>query len=237
MQVRGTEEGKVMEKVVLKAEPREITGKKVKLMRKEGKLPGVMYGAHFEAKPIVLDRREASNILNRLSSSSIVTLEVEGEEHAALVREKQRDYLKDEYLHVDFQVVSLTEKIRTEVAISFVGSAPAVKELNALVVAGINSIEVECLPQDLPEKIEVDISNLLAIGDAIYLKELSPLPNVNYLTNPEELIAVISAVKEEVEEEVVAEEVAEEEAVEPEVIEKGKKEEEEIEGEEKPKQE
>jgi len=224
-----------MEKVVIKAEPRVVTGKKVKLLRNEGKLPAVMYGAHFEAKPIVLDRHEASSILNRLSSSSIVTIDLEGEEHAALVREKQRDYLKDEYLHVDFQVVSLTEKIRTDVAINFVGTAPAVKELNALIVAGITNIEVECLPQDLPEKIDVDVSNLREIGDAIYLKELSPLPNVTYLTNPEELIAVISAVKEEVTEEVVAEEVAEG-VVEPEVIEKGKKEEEEIEGEEKPKE-
>ncbi len=214
-----------MEKVILNATKRTVIGKHVEILRREGKLPGVMYGHNFSTQPITLDLKEATNILNRLSGSAIVTVNLEGSEHSVLVREKQRDFIKDHLQHVDFQVISLTEKIRTEVSIDLVGTAPAVKELNALVVSGIDAIEVECLPQDLPERISVDVSNLHNIGDAIYLKDIPVPANVTFLTDTSELIAVISSIKEEVIEEVTPVEAVEEE-VEPEVIEKGKKEEE-----------
>jgi large subunit ribosomal protein L25 len=197
----------------------------VESLRRQGKLPGVIYGHNFDSQPITLDLKEVTNTLNRLSSSSIVTVNLEGKEHSALVREKQRDYIKNVLIHVDFQTVSLTEKLRTEVRIELVGESPAVKDMNALVVSGIDEVEVECFPQDLPEHITVDISKLVNIGDAIYLKDIPLLENVNFITGPDELIAVITAVKEEVVEEVVPVEGVEAE-VEPEVIEKGKKEEE-----------
>jgi large subunit ribosomal protein L25 len=215
-----------MEKVVVKATKRSITGKHVAQLRRAGKLPGVLYGHNFEPLPISLDLKEASNILGKLSGSSIVTIEVEGKEHATLVREKQYNYLVGSLLHVDFQVVSLTEKLRTDVSIELVGISPAVKDFNAIVVSGIEEVEVECLPQDLPEKITVDISNLKNIGDSIYLRDI-PIPqNVALLTDPSELIAVVSFVKEEVVETVAPVETAEVTGTEPEVIEKGKKEEE-----------
>jgi len=150
---------------------------------------------------------------------------------ADLVREKQRNYIQGSLIHVDFQVVSLTEKLRTDVSIDLVGTSPAVKELNALVVSGIDAVEVECLPKDLPERIVVDISNLTNIGDSLYLKDVPVPANVVFLTDPNELIAVISAIKEEVIEVVAPVEGAEALAEEPEVIEKGKKEEEAEEGE------
>ena len=222
-----------MEKVVLNATKRTITGKHVANLRREGKLPGVLYGHNVEPIAITMDLRDASNILSKLSGSSLVNVNIDGQEHAALVREKQRNYIKGSLIHVDFQVVSLTEKLRTEVSINLIGTSPAVKELNALVVSGIDAVEVECFPLDLPERIVVDISKLENIGDAIYLKDL-PIPaNVVFLTDPNELIAVVSAIKEEVVEVVAPVEGAEELGTEPEVIEKGKKEEELEEGEAK----
>jgi large subunit ribosomal protein L25 len=220
-----------MEKVVLNATKRTVTGKHVAILRRAGKLPGVVYGHNIESIPITMDLREASNILSKLSGSSLINVNIDGEEHAALVREKQRNYIQGSLLHVDFQVVSLTEKLRTDVSINLIGTSPAVKELNALVVSGIESVEVECFPQDLPERIIVDISNLINIGDSIYLKDV-PIPeNVVILTDPNELIAVISAIKEEVVEVVAPVEGVEVSGEEPEVIEKGKKEEEVEEGE------
>lgn len=221
-----------MEKVVIKATKRAVTGKHVATLRREGKLPGVLYGHNINSVPITMDLKEASMILSELSGSSIVTLELDGQEHAALVREKQRDYIKSSLLHVDFQAISLTEKLRTEVGIELIGISPAVKDLNAIIVAGIEEVEVECLPQDLPEKIEVDISNLKEIGDSIYLRDIPVPQNVVLLTDLSELIAVAQFIKEEVVEEAVVEEV-EEAGAEPEVIEKGKKEEEGEEGESK----
>jgi large subunit ribosomal protein L25 len=217
-----------MEKIIIKATNRNLIGKKVKILRKEGKLPAVIYGYKMTPTPITLDLRDATSILNKLSSSSVINIDLEGKEHAALVREKQRDFIKGNLLHVDFQVVSLTEKVHTNVAIVLVGESPALKEYFALIVTGITAVEVESLPEDLPERITVDISGLTEIGDAIYLKEV-PIPaNVDLLTDPEELIAVATAVKEEVIEEEEEELIeVEEELEEPEMIEQDKKKEDE----------
>ncbi|NPV40296.1 MAG: 50S ribosomal protein L25 [Anaerolineae bacterium] len=213
-----------MEKVILKAEKRELTGKQVKVLRREGKLPAVIYGKGIESTPIVLDRKETTTKLGKVSSSTILTIDLAGKEQPTLVREIQKDFIKNEIIHIDFLAVSLKEKLRTAVSINLTGESPALKEYDAMVVPGIEHIEVECLPQDLPESITVDLSTLKEIGDAIYVKDLPAIANVEFLTNPEDLVVVVSAVKEEA----IVEEVVEgaEGAAEPEVIEHGKKEEE-----------
>lgn len=217
-----------MEKIILKAEKREFVGKKVKNLRRMGKLPAVIYGRDIDTMPITLDKRDTTYTLNRVSGSTLLTINLDGQEHAALVREIQRDYIRNEILHIDFQAVSLKEKLRTNVSITLVGDAPVLEEFNAIVVSGIDQVEVECLPQDLPETIKVDVSNLDEIGAAIYLKDIAPPQNVDILTDPEELIAVVSEIKEEVIEEPEEEMVLETETLgEPEVIEHGKIDEEE----------
>ncbi len=213
-----------MEKIVIEAVKREIKGKKVSTLRREGKLPGVIYGHHFETESIVMDLKSATKILNTATSSSIVTIVIDGKEHSALVREKQRDYIRNQYIHVDFQAVSQTEKIRTKVGIVVTGVAPAVKDFNGVVVEGLDSIEVEALPKDLPERFTIDISGLANIGDAIHVSDVSVPATVTVLTPAGEMVVLITApASEEVEQASVT---AEGEAVEPEVIEKGKKEEE-----------
>jgi large subunit ribosomal protein L25 len=110
-----------MEKVVLKAEKRGVIGKQVKALRREGKLPAVIYGRHTAPININLEAHSASLALSRTTSSSLVTIDVEGAQHLTLVREKQRDYIKNRLLHVDFLAVSMSEKLRTAVSIHFVG--------------------------------------------------------------------------------------------------------------------
>jgi large subunit ribosomal protein L25 len=210
-----------MEKVVLKAELRTIIGKQVGALRRSGKLPGVIYGHHVDPTPISMDLHEASLILGALTASSLVTILLDGKETAALVREKQRNYVRGSLLHVDFQAVSLSEKIRAKVGINLHGISPAVKDFNGIVVTGLQELEVEALPQNLPERINLDISNLKAIGDGLYVRDIVLADNVQVLDQPDEMIAVVTGSKEEVEE--VAEGVS---AAEPEVIERGKKEEE-----------
>ena len=223
-----------MEKVLLKAEKRTITGKKVKNIRLAGKVPAVIYGGQLKSLPISLDKRDTTNTLNKVSGSTILTIDIEGEEHAALVREIQQDYIKSELLHVDFLAVSLKEKLRTNVSISLVGVAPVLEEYSAIIVSGLDQIEVECFPQDLPEVIEVVVSILEELGAAIYMKDIPTIENVEFLSDPEDLIAVASSIKEEVEEVVEEEELLEEveEGAEPDVIEHGKKEDEEGDSEE-----
>jgi large subunit ribosomal protein L25 len=212
-----------MEKLVINAEKREITGKKVGTLRREGKLPGVIYGHHFNAQPIVMNLKDATKALLQTTASTIITVVLDGKEQPALVREKQKNYLRNEFIHVDFQAVSLTEKLRAKVNIELVGTAPAVRNFNGVVVEGVNAISVEALPQDLPERFVVDVSHLENIGDAIYLKDLDIPASVELLDSPEELVVLITAPAAEEVEEVTTTEAG----AEPEVIEKGKKEEEE----------
>ncbi len=209
-----------MEKVVLKATKRTVTGKQVSQLRRAGQLPGVIYGHNIKPTAISLEAHSAGIAIPRLTSSSIVNIELEGKLIPALVREKQKNYIKGTLTHVDFQAISLTEKIRTEVSIHFSGLSPAIKEFNAIIVHSMSELEVEALPNDLPERIEVDLSGLAKIGDAIYVKDLSLPAAVTVLSDPDEIVAVTTATREEIVEEVA-------EVAEPEVIEKGKKEEEE----------
>lgn len=213
-----------MEKITLKATHRTVTGKQVGQLRRAGLLPAVIYGHNFPAAAISLDLREASKVLNNITSSSIINIDLEGKVNAVLVRERQRDYIRNVFTHIDFQAVSLTEKLRTNVSIHLTGIAPAVKDFSGVVVNNLEKVEVECLPQDLPERFVIDISKLVNIGDSIYVKDLVVSDKVAILTPEDETIVVVTATAEEP----VVEEVVAEGAAEVEVIEKGKKEEEEI---------
>ena len=210
-----------MEKVVINAATRTVTGKKVNVLRREGKLPGVIYGHKFESTAIVMDLKEASKVLQSITASSIVTLNLDGKEHAALVREKQRDYIRNTYKHVDFQAISLIEKLRASVGFEVIGVSPAVKNFNGLVLTGIDQLDVECLPQYLPEKIVIDLAKLENIGDGIFVRDLQLDSHITVHTHADELI--VHVVTQKVQEEAPAVE-GEETSNEPEVIEKGKKE-------------
>lgn len=212
-----------MEKVVITATKRTVIGKQVGVLRRAGKLPGVIYGHKMDPIAILMDLKQSTRVLNTSTSSSVITINLDGTEYAALVREKQRDYLKNLFIHVDFQAVSQTEKIKAEVNIDFVGLAPAVKDFNGVVVDGVTSVHVEALPKDLPERFIVDISSLKQIGDSITIRDISIPAGVEVLDQLDEMVILITNPAAEEVEEVVVEEVAEE----PEVIEKGKKEEEE----------
>ena len=209
-----------MEKVVIKATKRDVIGKKVSQLRREGKMPGVVYGHHIEPIAIVMDAREVTRAMIGLTPSSIVTIDIDGEDHAALIRERQRDYLKNRFIHIDFQAVSRTEKIRARIETVLEGTAPAVKNYNGIVLHEKEYIEVEALPEHLPERFIVDISNLNRIGDMIRISDMSIADDVTVFDDVNDVIVSISGVKEEVEEEPAAS------ADEPEVVEKGKKEEE-----------
>jgi large subunit ribosomal protein L25 len=211
-----------MPEIVLQAQPREVIGKQVKALRREGRLPGVIYGRGIDTLLITLDMHDASRILPTITSSQLVAVEVDGKQHTTLVREKQRMPTTGALLHVDFQEVSLTEKLHANVIIELVGDSPAVKNYNGVLVAGLERLEVEALPRDLPERITVDVSILSEIGQAIHVRDIALSSAVSILDNEDEIIVVVTAqAAEEVEE------AAEAGAFEPEVaVERGKKEEE-----------
>jgi large subunit ribosomal protein L25 len=213
-----------VEKVALKASHRTVIGKQVHALRRAGELPGILYGYKIDPTPITLNAHDARLVLSRLTSSSLVTVNLDGKDYPTLVRERQRNFIKGNLLHVDFQVVSLTEKIHANVSIELTGISTAVKDFSAVLVSNLTELEVECLPQDLPERIIIDISVIKEIGDSINVRDIQVADNVTIMTQKDETIVVATATREEV----IVEEVAPaEEVEEPEVIEKGKKEEEE----------
>ncbi|HEX9331222.1 MAG TPA: 50S ribosomal protein L25 [Anaerolineales bacterium] len=217
-----------MEKVVLKAEKRDVLGKQVKALRRAGKLPAVIYGRRTEPISVLLDAHNAARVLGKLTSSSLVTIELDGTEYPSLVREKQRDYIKNRLLHVDFLTVSLTENIRATVSLHLIGASGAVKDFNAVLVNNLESLEIECLPTDLPERIDLDISALAHPGDGIRVRDVPVPDKVRLLDDPDTMVVVATFAK--VEEEPAAvpgAEVVTPTATEPELaVERGKKEEE-----------
>ncbi len=228
-----------MDKVVLKATKRDVIGKQVNALRRAGKLPAVIYGRRTEPVNITLDSHDAGLVLSKVGSSTLITIDVDGTEFPALVRERQRDYIKNRLIHVDFLAVSLTEKIRAEVRIELTGVSGAVKDSDAVLVTGLHTLSVECLPGDLPEMITVDIAPLAKVGDSIHVRDVSLGDKVQILDDPDEMIVNATYAKIEVEAPVAGAEGAvpvEGEAAEPELsVERGKKEEEVPEGEEKKK--
>lgn len=207
-----------MEKVVLKAEKRTVTGKQVGVLRRKGLLPGVIYGRHTDPIIIQLDSHSSDLIIPHLTSSSVVTIQLDGKEIPALVRETQKNYIKRTLTHVDFQAVSLTEKIRTHVAIHLIGVSPAVKDYKAVIVTNASELEIEALPQNLPERIDLNIASLARVGDAIHVRDIALPTGVVMLSDPDEVVVVATGTQDEAAE-------ADAAAVEPQLVEKKKKEE------------
>lgn len=210
-----------MEEVVLKADRRTVIGKQVKALRRAGLLPAVIYGYNIAPIAISLNARDTGRLLSGVSGSHLIIIDLEGEWLTTLVRDKQRNPMRGHLTHIDFLAVSMTEKLRTSVALDLRGISPAVVELDGVLVKGMDVVEVECLPGDLPESIAVDISGLKLIGDAIFVRDLIVPAAVEVLEDGDEMIVLVTPPALEEAEEVSAL------GIEPEVIEKGKQEEEE----------
>ncbi|MGB2955553.1 MAG: 50S ribosomal protein L25 [Anaerolineales bacterium] len=182
-----------MEKYVLEAKKREIIGKQVKALRREGLLPAVIYGSDIEPIPLTLNTSEVRQILSVIGANTLITLKIGKKEHLALVRDLQREVIKRNLLHIDFQAVSMEETISTTVPVLVVGESPAVKELNALLVTSMDFLQIEAKAKDLPDTISVDVSELVQIGDNIQVKDLIFSGDVNVLEDPELTVVVVAA--------------------------------------------
>ncbi len=204
-----------MEQVVVNAAPRTVIGKQVKQLRRQGLVPGILYGYGIEPMPLQFEAKELERVVRQAGSSTLVQVVVEGKPYTAVVRDVQRDAIKRYIKHVDFQALSMTEKVRLPISLTLVGEAPAESQ-GATILQQLNEIEVECLPSALVHTIEVDISKLTEPGQVIAAKDLEIPEGIELLVDPDEVI-VIAAAEAEEEEEVAGEEAVVESA-EPEVI-------------------
>lgn len=197
-----------MEQISLKAKKREFTKKKVKILRQQGILPAVLYGHEVKPVNLSLDAKEFNKIFDSVGRSSLINLEIENEKPIkVLVHDLQLHPVTDETMHADFYQVKMTEKITTEIPLEFIGEAPAVKELEGNLITSKDEIEVECLPDALIPKIDVDISVLKTFDDLIHVKDLKVPSNIEVLDDPEEVVALVTPPRseEELEEELKVE--------------------------------
>jgi large subunit ribosomal protein L25 len=209
--------------VKLTAQLREATGRSaIRKLKARGIVPAIVYGGKDKSQPLQVSRRDISLMLSHASGENIlVELEIAGEKGSrmTMIKEIQHSPVGGDVLHVDFHAVSMDEKIEADVPLEPVGVANGVKNFGGLLEQSLRTLEVECLPRDLPDKITVDVSPL-NIGDSIHVRDIQLPAGVVAKTQPD--LTAFSVLAPVVEEEPVVE-VAEA-AAEPEVI-KEKKEE------------
>lgn len=193
--------------IELTAEKRTVKGKQVKQLRAQGWIPGVMYGRDFTPVPLQFEERELAQVISRARGAQLISIKIkgEGQTEMAILREVQRDPIQRTVLHVDLQQVKMTERIRAEIPLELVGESPVVESRVGILLHGIASVEVECLPRDLVNAIEVDLSQLTELDQAIYVRDLVPPPGIEILTDPDEMIVRVAPPEEEEIEEAVPE--------------------------------
>lgn len=204
--------------VSLKAARRTAMGRNaVKKVKAAQAVPAILYGQGVEPQPLQVERRAIDTLLaHAVSENILVNLEIEDGGKSggrlALINEVQHHPVNQSVLHVDFQAVSMNETLVAEVVIEPTGEAVGVKTGGGLLEQSLRSVEVECLPKDLPEKISVDVSNM-DLGSSLHVSDLPALPGVKYLADSEVTVFLVSEPK-------VAEEAAPTEGAptEPEVI-------------------
>ena len=189
----------------LNVRPRKVLGKKVNTLRRQGLLPGVVYGGRADSMPVETDQHTFELSYRRWGNTTLLSLTgLDGGEVPALIYDVSRDPVSGRMLHVDFARVSLTEKTNADVPLHFVNESPAVKTLGAVLLHARSEVTVEAFPQDIPHAIEVDLSGLLEIDDAIFVRDLVVDATLIRIENdPDEL--VVKAVPVKVEEEKPAE--------------------------------
>ena len=179
----------------LVAEFRETQGKGAsRRLRHEGKVPAILYGGHSDARALTLSHQKLAIMLeNERFYSTILSLKVGDETQAAILKDVQRHPFKNAIMHIDFQRVEENEKIRISIPLHFKGAAasPGVKSQGGIVYHMRNDLEVSCLPKDLPEFIEVDISGL-SLNESIHLSQLKVPPGVQLVDLAKEDAAVVA---------------------------------------------
>ncbi|HOT91770.1 MAG TPA: 50S ribosomal protein L25 [Anaerolineae bacterium] len=192
-----------METLELRATPRTVVGKQVNALRREGIVPGVIYGHGIEPIPVQFNSREVEKAISKAGTSSTIQVYVEGtqEPYLAIFRDVQYHTLKRNVIHLDLQALNVREVVRVPVSVDLVGESPAVKDFGGVLLHILNELEIKALPTALVPAIEVDISKLTAIGQSITVGDITPPPGVTILNAPNDIVVQVIYAEEEEEKE------------------------------------
>ena len=178
----------------ISAEPREVTGKKVNRLRQEGRTPVVLYG--HKVKPLALSvaQGDLEKVYRKAGGSSMVKVKLPDGEHNVLIHQIFDDPVTGKHMHADFYAVRMDEKIKTTIPLVFENTetAPAVRELDGVLLTNLNELEIECLPADLPSEVTVDVIGLETFEDSITVADLKVPEGVTVLNDPETNVASVT---------------------------------------------
>jgi large subunit ribosomal protein L25 len=214
------------EQNTLEAQPRTPgTKNDARRVRKQGKVPGVVYGAGKQTLSVSVDPRQVSRILHSETGyNTVFDLALDGERTKAMIVDWQYEPIKGALLHIDLKRIAMDQKLRVNVPIELVGEPAGVKQQGGILEQIVREVEVECLPGDIPNAVELNVSELV-FGMVLRVSDLPKMDKIKYVSDPEQPVAHIISIKEE---EVATPEVVAGEAAatpaEPEVIKKGKQE-------------
>ncbi len=205
-----------MESLKLNASRRTVTGKQVKRLRRQGIIPGVIYGYGIDPIPVQFAQREIARSIHSAGSSTTVMVTVEGENKPLLTifRDVQYDPIRREVIHLDLQALDVNETVRVPISVVLTGESPAVLDFGGVLIHVLSEVEVEALPTALVPAIEVDISGIKEFGESITVGDLVVPEGVTILNDAQDTVVIVNAPAAEEE----TEEVEEVESVEVEVI-------------------
>jgi large subunit ribosomal protein L25 len=178
--------------IELAAQTRQARGKQVKAVRAEGNVPAVIYGHGVEAQPLSVGQRSITKVFADAGSNKMVALSIDdGKPYNVMIQDVQTDSRSGQIIHADFYKVKMNEKIKAEIPLHVIGESTAVYKLEGSLIQGLSTVEVEALPANLPENIEVDISVLDDFDKTIHVSDLTIPGNVELLTDTAELVAKV----------------------------------------------
>ena len=200
-----------MKQIELQATNREILGKKVRFLRRQGIIPTHLLGHDVESVALQCDAAQLKKVLIQAGKTRLISLKLGKVKRPrnVMVREIQKDPITGEVLHVDFYQVRMAEKIKMDVPIVLVGESPALKSKGNMLLQELNNITVECLPGQVPSSVELDLSPLTEAEQSIQVKDIVLGEGITVLNDPEHMVVKVSSRPIEKVEEVVVEEVVE----------------------------
>lgn len=161
-----------MDQIPLKAQKRSVLGRKVKTLRKEGIIPAHVFGKKVKTEHIQVVQGEFTKVFEKSGETGIIDLTIDSKKKPVLVKNVQYHPVSDDLLHIDFYQVNLSEKVKVDVPLEIVGEAPAAHKKIGLLLTPVSELEIEALPTDLPENIEVNVEDLDEVGKEIKVKDL-----------------------------------------------------------------
>ncbi|MDO8583417.1 MAG: 50S ribosomal protein L25 [bacterium] len=182
-----------MKRFKLAVEKRKVTGKKVNKLRKEGIFPANIYGKGVKSVSLQVPYKEFEKIYKEAGETGIVDVTVDGEVRPSLIHNVQQDYYKHTLLHADFFQVNLKEKVKTMVKVVVIGEPKAVSEKLGLLMQTLSEVEIEALPTDLPDKVEINVEPLAALDAQVTVGEIKAPAGVTILTDASQVVAKIGS--------------------------------------------